>query len=75
MLSQEHLSHLDWSQAQQIMHSLRAMHRNAAHSVSEELMAGRANPVDHPSKLLLAAVRCFPAARYVQLQSWAPVAD
>jgi hypothetical protein len=58
LLSKPHpLSEFEWSQAQQIAHTLRSRHRNAAKAVSDELTAGRANPADTISKLVLAALR------------------
>lgn len=58
LLSQANpLSGFQWSQAQQLAHSLQCRHRNAAKGVSEELRSGRANPADNISKLLLGAMR------------------
>jgi hypothetical protein len=55
------LTEFEWSQAQQIAHTLRSRHRNATKAVSDELAAGRANPADNISKLLLAALRIVAA--------------
>uniref|UniRef100_A0A383VJA6 Uncharacterized protein n=1 Tax=Tetradesmus obliquus TaxID=3088 RepID=A0A383VJA6_TETOB len=55
------LSEFEWGQVQQIGHTLGSSHGNAAKAVSEELAAGRANPADNISKLLLGALRLIAA--------------
>jgi hypothetical protein len=51
------LSEFEWSQAQQLAHTLRAGCRNAASSLSNGLLHGKANPADTISKYVLAALR------------------
>lgn len=58
MLAQQSpLTEFQWGQLQQIVHTLRTRHRNAAWAVSQEMQQGRANPADAISKLLLGALR------------------
>jgi len=51
------LTEFQWGQAQQLAHTLACRHRNAAKGVTQQLLAGRANPEDNISKLMLGALR------------------
>jgi hypothetical protein len=56
------LSEFEWSQAQQLAHTLRAGCRNAASLLSNSLLHGKANPADTISKHVLAALRVSKAS-------------
>lgn len=53
------LTDFQWSQVQQLAHTLCIRHTNAAKSVTAQLLAGQANPEDNISKLLLALLRLY----------------
>jgi hypothetical protein len=51
------LSDFQWSQVQQLAHTLCIRHTNAAKSVTEQLLKGAGNPEDNASRFVLALLR------------------
>jgi hypothetical protein len=53
------LSDFQWSQVQQLAHTLCIRHTNAAKSITEQLLKGAGNPEDNTSKFVLALLRLY----------------